>query len=147
MTDFLESIVDPEQEEISLETQQAVDEIENLPILLGSEVQNSEAPEYSQDVIDDYSYARKLLIHSIEEAQRSLKEARKLFALTSNPKHGEVIVKLLKVISDNSDKLFKLHTDIAISKGNNVAESEEDTKKPQVIVATTAEVLAELKKA
>lgn len=139
---LLDGIVDPEMGEISAETEHALEEIAKLPVILGDDIKDSPAPSYAQDVIDDYNYTRKLLILSIEEAQRSLKEARKLFALTSDPKQGEVIVKLLKIISENSDKLFRMHSEIASAQK---PKDDDLGKEKQVIVATTAEVLAALK--
>ena len=91
------------------ENSQKLREIEDSKIISGKDVAGSEAPDHIQEVVDDYTLAREVIIFTIEEAQRALKQARKDHITTGSPEQGKVIVNLLKIIGENSSKLTYLH--------------------------------------
>lgn len=87
-------------------------DIIDVPVTLAKDYEHSMTPDYKQDVMDDYGFIRQSLIISIEEAQRALKDARIVARVAPSPNVFDSISKLLKTISDNTEKLFKLHKEI-----------------------------------
>jgi hypothetical protein len=68
-------------------------------------------PDTAQNSADDYDYARKTYIYTIEQAQHALDSILKLAEAGPHPRTFEVAGQLIKVISDNTDKLMKLQKD------------------------------------
>ena len=134
-------------DDLSLETSLEISKIKDYPIVSKDSVENSEQPDYQQHLTDDYIFARNILLASLEEAQRALKDARIMNKEAPCPKSIEATSKLLKTISDINDKLMKLHNDIfdrtAPKKdegGNHI-----DATGGNVIVASTDDILKMLK--
>lgn len=67
-----------------------------------------ETPDSSQDRKDDYEYARQVYISTIEQGQEVLTGLLEMTAAAPNPKAFEVAGQLMKINSDNADKLMKL---------------------------------------
>lgn len=118
--------------------EEALAEINDLPLIKMEDFNETEEPDYKNHVLNDYLMTRKTIAFTIEEAQKTLKDLRRNFLASENPKIATEIVKLLSVISVNSEKLFQIHQKI-----RDVIKPVEDEKAQSttVVVASTNEIL------
>jgi len=66
-------------------------------------------PEIPQNIDDDYKFARDTLIHLIEQGNAAIAGALQLARLGPNPNFYDVASKLIKAVSENTDKLTQLN--------------------------------------
>lgn len=71
------------------------------------------APNLTNNQIStDADYARENLVELIQKGSESLNQAMELAKEAAHPRCYEIVGQLLKVQSDNVDKLLKLHADV-----------------------------------
>lgn len=70
-------------------------------------------------ITTDSDYARENIIELIQKGSESLNDAMALAKEAMHPRVWEVVGQILKVQSDNVDKLLKLHADKQKLNGNN----------------------------
>ncbi len=92
---------------------------------------------------DDAEYARTNIYDIIEKGVRSIEDAMDIARESQHPRAYEVLAQLLKVQSDNVDKLLKVHSDKQKLVGNveNVNPTGNVTIEKAVFVGTTDQLL------
>lgn len=84
-------------------SQQIVD-AENLPVVV-------EQKKYDPQVVADADFARDRMLNIIEKGGDALDLSLKILRETNHPRCAEVVGQLLKVQSDNIEKILKLQKD------------------------------------